>query len=264
MALKAVVEKIEDLPEAIRGEYRPGTADEGTEGKFVLSVEAVGGFSLENVEGLKSALGKERSTREKLERDVVRYKDLDPEKARAALAKLEEFEKIDPTKEADKIANQKFEAAKAQLLERHTGEIQQREERIGHLTKTVEGLLIDQVATAAIAEAKGSVELLLPHVRAHTRVKEVDGGFMVEVVDKDGNARIADAKGSPMDIKGLVAEMRQSDTFGRAFEGTGNSGTGKMPGSGAGTRPAAKGNLGGSRDERVAAIAAKFPELARG
>lgn len=78
------------------------------------------------------------------------------------------------------------------------------------------------------------MDLLLPHVRTHTRVKEVDGKFYVEVIDKDGNARIADGKGTPMTIQGLVAEMRGSDTFGRAFEGSGNSGSGKQPGHGGG------------------------------
>lgn len=230
MALKAIVDALDGVPEAARGFYKQA---EG--GKFVLDVEPVDGFALEDVNGLKTMLGKERSTRERLERDVVKFKDIDPDKAREALAKLEELTAIDPAKEADKIASTKFEAAKAQLLQKHEGEITTRDQRIGHLTKTVEGLLIDAAATAALAEAKGSVDLLLPHVRASTRVKEVDGGrFVVEVVDKEGNARIADAKGTLMGIKELVAEMRQSDTFGRAFEGSGHSGSGKQPGSGAG------------------------------
>lgn len=255
MALKAVVDTLDDAPETLREHYRAGTANEGTEGKFVLAVEAVGGFALEDVSGLKSALGKERTTREKLERDVVKFKDLDPEKAREALAKLEELGSLDPAKEADKIANTKFEAAKAQLLEKHTGEIIAREERIGFLSKAVENLLIDAAATAALAEAKGSVQLLLPHVKAHARVKEVDGKFTVEVVDAAGNGRIADAKGAPMGIKDLVAEMRESDAFARAFEGEGHSGTGKTPDAPAGS--VKKGDMGGTREERIAAIAAK-------
>ena len=227
--LKAIVETVDGLPDAVKDYYK-----QGEDGKFVLAVEPVNGYALENVEGLKSALGKERTTREKLERDVVKFKDIDPDKAREALAKLDELATIDPKKEADKIANTKFEAAKAQLLEKHGGEIATRDERITHLTKTVESLMIDQVATAALAEAKGSVELLLPHVRAHTRVKEADGKFGVEVIDKDGNARIANAKGEPMTIKDLIAEMKQSDVFGRAFEASGHSGTGKVPSNGTG------------------------------
>lgn len=258
MSLKALLDKVEDAPEAVRGFYEK---NEET-GKFHLKVDPVDGFALEDVNGLKTALGKERSTRERLERDIVKFKDIDPEKARSALEELEELKKLDPNKEADKIATSKVEAAKAQLLEKHTSEIKERDERNAVLQREVERLLIDAAATSALAEAKGSVELLLPHVRAHTRVKEVEGGkFTVEVVDKDGNAKIADAKGTPMDIKGLVAEMRQSDAFGRAFEGSGQSGSGSNGSGSGGGGGGQKGNFGGSREERAAAIRAKFPDL---
>jgi hypothetical protein len=255
MALKAILASLDGIDDATKALYVE------KDGKFVLDVEPVDGFSLEDVSGLKTALGKERTTREKLEKDVIKFKDLDPDKARAALTELDELKKIDPASEADKIANTKFEAAKAQLLQKHEGEMGEIKTRNGFLEGQIGALLIDNAATLALAEAKGSVDLLLPHVRAHTRVKEVDGKFVVEVVDKDGNAKIADSKGTPMDIKGLVAEMRQSDTFGRAFEASGNSGTGKTPGNGGGGGGTQKGNFGGSRDERAAAIAAKFPDL---
>lgn len=228
--LKAIVDGLDSVPEALRGYYE----EDADLGKFRLKVEPVEGFALEDVSGLKSALGKERTTREKLERDFAKFKDIDPEKAREALAKVEEYRTIDPKKDADRIANEKFEAAKGQLLEKHLEEIATRDKRIEHLAATVSELMIDQVATAALAEAKGSVDLLLPHVKARTRVKEVDGKFVVEVIDKDGNVRIADAKGTPMDIKGLVAEMRQSEAFGRAFEGSGQSGSGMQPNNGGG------------------------------
>ncbi|ODT09445.1 MAG: hypothetical protein ABS35_42970 [Kaistia sp. SCN 65-12] len=255
MALKALLASLDGIDDATKALYVE------KDGKFILDVETVEGFALEDVSGLKTALGKERTARENAERLTAAFKDIDPAKAKEALAKVEEWGNLDPSKEADKIANSKFEAAKTQLLEKHTGELTSRDERIGHLTKTVEGLLIDAAATSALAEAKGSVELLLPHVRAHTRVKEVDGKFQVEVIDKDGNAKIADSKGTPMDIKGLVAEMRQSEAFGRAFEASGNSGTGKQPGNGGGFGGGKKGDFGGTREERAAAIAAKFPDL---
>lgn len=255
MALKAIIDALDGLPDGVKEHY---TARD--DGKFALTVDPVDGFALEDVSGLKTALGKERTQREKLEKDVIKFKDLDPDKARAALTELDELKKIDPASEADKIANTKFEAAKTQLLAKHQSEMGSLSERNTFLESQIGALLIDSAATAALAEAKGSVELLLPHVRAHTRVKETDGKFTVEVIDKDGNAKIADAKGTAMDIKGLVAEMRQSDTFGRAFEASGNSGSGKQPGNGGGGGQQ-KGSFGGTREEREAAIAAKYPGL---
>lgn len=256
MALKAIIDKLEDAPDSLREHYRAGTADEGADGKFVLGVEAVGGFALEDVSGLKSTLGKELTLRKKLEKDVKAFEGLDADKAREAITKLEEFGNIDPAKEADKLANIKFEAAKVQLLDKHQAELKAVNDRVGALTGAVDGLTRKSQATLAIAEAKGAVELLLPHVLAHTRVKETDTGeFVVEVVDKDGNARIGDGKGTPMDIKGLVAEMRASETFSRAFDGDGHSGSGKEHDKGGGKE---KGDLGGTRAERAAHFASKF------
>lgn len=251
MAIKAILEKLDDAPEALREHYTE------KDGKFVLKVEPVGGYALEDVTGLKSALGAERTQREKLERDVVRFKDLDPDKARDALAKLEEFQSIDPAKEADKIANTKFEAAKTQLLEKHNADLGARDDRIGYLAKTVDVLVREQRATAEIAEAKGSIDLLMPIVLAQTRTVEKDGRFITEVIDAAGNVRIGDSNGNPMTMKELVAELRASDKFGRAFEGDGHSGSGKEHDSGQGG-PVTLANMGGSPDERRAAIAKRF------
>ena len=251
MALKAVIDSADAIPQ--------GMADYYTEkdGKFVLAVEPVGGYALEDITGLKNALGTERTRAETLERTVAKFKDLDPDKARTALAELEELKKLDPTAEADKIANAKFEAAKAQLLEKHGDEINTRDERVNALLGSVDRLVRQSAAVKAIADARGSVDLLLPHVLGHTRVVEKDGDFVVEVVDRAGNVRIGNSKGDPMDLAGLLAEMRASEVFGRAFDGDGQSGSGKQHDSGA---PGASqpGNWGGNPEERRAAIAKKF------
>lgn len=254
MALKAILDSIDQAPEAFRSEYTE------KDGKFLLSVEAVGGYALEDVSGLKSALGKERTTREGLEKQVVKFKDLDPDKALAALTELEELKKLDPASEADKIANTKFEAAKSQLLDKHQGEIKGLSDRNGFLSGTIDGLVREQRATAAIANAKGSVDLLLPHVLKNTRTVEKDGKFAVEVIDAAGNIRIADGQGNAMTIDDLVAEMRKTETYARAFDGDGHTGSGKQHEHGGGTS-ATKGNFGGTREERTAAIAARFPSL---
>lgn len=249
MALKAVLTSIDEAPEAIRGEYTE------RDGKFILNVEAVDGYALEDVTGLKTALGKERTRAERLEKDVVKFKDLDPERARSALLELEELKKIDPASEADKIANTKFEAAKSQLLEKHSGELVSRDDRIGFLSGTVDELVRKQRATAVIAGAKGSVDLLLPHVLANTRTVERDGKFTVDVIDASGNVRIGDAKGNPMTLENLIAEMRQSSVYAPAFEGDGQTGGGKQHEQ---HRASGVGNFGGTAAERRQAIGAKF------
>jgi len=62
---------------------------------------------------------------------------------------------------------------------------------------------------------------------------KVDAEFNVQVVDDKGDPRV-NGKGEPLTIADLVAEMRGSEVFGRAFEVSGQSGSGKQPGNGAG------------------------------
>lgn len=85
MAKKYQYDRLEDVPEADRGDYIE------RDGKFILDIE--GG---EDVSGLKSALQKEREARKAVESNlraqVEKYKDLDPDKARMALERLQEME----------------------------------------------------------------------------------------------------------------------------------------------------------------------------
>ena len=258
MTLRAIVENTDGMDEALAKFYEP------VEGVgFRLRVEPAGTWALEDVGGLKSALEKERGRADKLDRAAKKFADIDPDKAREALAKYEELAAIDPAKEADRMAHEKFEAAKKQLHEHSQAELAKRDDRIGQLTSVLQETLIDREATAALAEAKGSVDLLLPHVQRYTRVREADNGrFAVEIVDGEGNSRIKDSSGAPMSIRDLVAEMRNSEMFGRAFEASGQTGTGRVsPNGSAGGAGVAKGSWTGSKDDRAAAIASRFPDL---
>jgi hypothetical protein len=226
MPLKAVVDDVTSLPETQRSLYVE------RDGKHFLDVEGVDGYSLEDVSGLKTTFGKEMAKRKQFETELKRFKDIDPDKAREALATLESLGDLDQIKDVDKVVAERFKIRERQLREQYDPQLADRDGKINRLTKNIEGLLIDAAASQALAEAKGSVELLLPHVQRNTRVRETEnGGHVVEVIDKDGNARIANSKGDLMTIKDLVQEMRKSEAFGRAFDGSGQSGGGTQPGS---------------------------------
>lgn len=240
MAIKAVLETLDGVDEGVKPFYAQ------RDGKFVLDVEAADGFELANVGTLQSALSSERSIRGSVEKELKKFgsnwdekekkwvHSIDPVKAKQAIEKYDQFMSFDPNKEADKVVEAKVNAAKEGLIAQYTGEIAARDERNALLTSTVEDLLVTQTARADVIAAKGSPELLLPHIAKMTRVSEKDGKFFVEVIDKDGNVRIGDTKGNPMTIAQLVEEMRGSDIYGRAFEGDGTTGTGKQPTSGGG------------------------------
>jgi len=92
--------------------------------------------------------------------------------------------------------------------------------------------LISDAASRALAEHKGSMDLLLPHVEKACRVvRNPDtGDYAVTVLDDQGDSRF-DSAGALMGVTGLVAEMKTQEKFERAFDSETKAGTGAKPGS---------------------------------
>lgn len=104
-----------------------------------------------------------------------------------------------------------------------------KDEEIGRMRKSLEDHLLGEAAASALSKAKGSVELLMPHIKAHTRVVEEGGKYIAVVVDEAGDARVG--RNGFMTIDELVGEMKGSATYARAFESEAPAGTGSQPGS---------------------------------
>lgn len=216
MALAFTVDSIDTIPEAQRGLYKQVGE------KFTLDVEGY-----EDPVGLKSALAKERDAAKTATKQAQAWQALgkSPEEVQALFEAQAQAErdKLQKGGEWDKL--------RAQMTEQQKAELAKKDERIGTLTKSLERRLVDADAVAAIAAAKGSSALLLPHVRASVKVIEDNGDFKVQVIDAAGNPRV-NGKGEFLTITDLVSEMRQSEIFGRAFEATGTAGSGAASSSG--------------------------------
>lgn len=261
MALAALIAAASHsaLAEAIRGEYRQPTdaelsANPSLKDHMILDVTPTSGFGLDNVEQLKSVLGQEKSRADKAEQTAAKFKDL-PADAATKLTRLAELEKLDPNAEADKIANTKFEAAKSQLLQQFEQEKQPLVERSEKLFSELDKAKRVQAATAAIVEAGGNPDVLLPHVLGSTKFVEKDGEFTVQVVDEKGNTRIGDSSGGAMTLNQLVSEFKTKDAFAPLFAASGKSGGGAKPGSGGGTPASGKKKSEMDLNERAAFIA---------
>jgi hypothetical protein len=218
MALKLTLDTLDGVDEGQKTFYVE------RDGKFHLDVDGI-----EDTAGLKSALDKERARARDFEKKYGQLKDVDPEEYTKLKKEAEERAALDAEKKGQ------FDTLKNQLVEKHTKEISLKDGEISAMTKALENYLVDANATAAIAEAKGVPALLLPHVKASVRVVKDGDEYVVQVVDKAGNPRISDSKGTPMTIPDLVAEMKKSDVFGRAFEGSGASGGGSQRSAGGGS-----------------------------
>ena len=81
--LKAVVPSLDDVAESLKGFYKDREA-----GGFMLQVDPVGGFSLEDIGGLKNTLSETREKLKKARDRLDAFGDLDPSKARDALTKV--------------------------------------------------------------------------------------------------------------------------------------------------------------------------------
>lgn len=213
--LKLAVDKIDDIEEPLRALY------EEKDGKFRLKVDG-----LENEYVPREVLKKAN------DESAARRKELEPFKK---LGKTEEEirQLIEAAEKAEEIKAKRagdFEKLRESMTAEHAKQLKAKEDALAKKDKAIERYLIDAQATAALAAAKGSADLLLPHVQRATKVfEEENGDYVVKVIDAKGEPRF-NGKGEPMSIADLVSEMRQSESFGRAFEGSGQTGSGMRPG----------------------------------
>jgi len=221
MALLAILDSLDGLADPIKAEYVE------KDGKFHLNVTAVGGVALEDVTGLKTALGKERNAAQQAATKLKQFEGLDPAVARDAIAKVAEFAAMDIPKQIE----ERVKAREQDLIAKHTQAVNAVQDTLKKTTSQLQDNLVTSVASKAIADAKGSVGLLLPHVTKHTRMRLTDAGtYIAEVVDSVGNPRVGDAQGNPMTIPQLVEEMRGNTEYSRAFESAGATGSGASGG----------------------------------
>lgn len=93
------------------------------------------------------------------------------------------------------------------------------------MSKSLENYLVTTAAVQALAAAKGSAELLLPHIQARTKVIKQGDEYVVRVLDEAGDPR-GNGAGGFMTVQDLVKELKGHPSFGRAFESEAPTGSG--------------------------------------
>lgn len=116
--------------------------------------------------------------------------------------------------------DKQVEKLRAQMAE----EIAKREKDAKAWQGRFESALLERELAEAIGAENGIPDLLLPMLRAQVRVVQDGDTFRAQVVDSDGNERLAGAK--PMTTRQLVAGLKADDKFGGAFKSSGASGSG--------------------------------------
>ncbi|VVP63077.1 hypothetical protein PS907_00124 [Pseudomonas fluorescens] len=231
--LKFQLDTLEGVDEAVRALYTE------KDGKFVLGIEGLP--QQEDVTGLKAKVD-----------ELLGEKKLAEKKAREAeeLARTEREEaarKSGNVEELEKSWSEKYNRREAEL----NGMLEQ--ER-GTLSGQIRDLTVGRTATdiASALAIPGSAKALLPHIERRLSVEQRDGKPVVVVLDQQG-------KLSAATLDELKAEFANDTAFAPLIAGSKASGGGAAGAGGGGG--AAKGKIGGTKEERQAAIASRFPDL---
>jgi hypothetical protein len=231
--LKFQLDTLEGVDEAVRALYTE------KDGKFVLGIEGLP--QQEDVTGLKAKVDEllgEKKLAEKKAREAEERARTEREEAARKSGNVEELEKS---------WSEKYNRREAEL----NGMLEQ--ER-GTLSTQIRDLTVGRTATdiASALAIPGSAKALLPHIERRLSVEQRDGKPVVVVLDQQG-------KLSAATLDELKAEFANDTAFAPLIAGSKASGGGAAGAGGGGG--AAKGKIGGTKEERTAAIASRFPDL---
>ncbi len=231
--LKFQLDSLDGVDESVRSLYTE------KDGKFVLGIEGLP--QPEDVSGLKSKVEEllgEKKAAEKARKDAEDQARLEREEAARKSGNVEELEKS---------WSEKYNRREAEL----NGTLEQ--ER-ATLSTQIRDLTVGRTATdiASALAIPGSAKALLPHIERRLSVEQRDGKPVVVVLDQQG-------KLSAATLDELKAEFANDTAFAPLIAGSKASGGGAAGAGGGGGAP--KGNIGGTKTERTAAIASKYPDL---
>ncbi|BBP71128.1 hypothetical protein PHLH6_31320 [Pseudomonas sp. Seg1] len=233
MTLKFQLDSLDGVDESVQSMYVE------KDGKFVLNIEGLP--QPEDVSGLKNQLStllNEAKEAKRLKREAEEQAQRDREEAARKSGNVEELEQS----WSEKYNRREAELTGALESERNTLQGQIRDLTVGRTATEI-------ATTLAIP---GSAKALLPHIERRLSVEQRDGKPTVVVLDAAG-------KLSAATLDELKAEFTNDPAFGPLIAGSKASGGG-AGGAGKGGG-AAKGNIGGTKEERQAAIASRFPDL---
>ncbi|VVO68320.1 hypothetical protein PS865_01185 [Pseudomonas fluorescens] len=231
--LKFQLDTLEGVDEAVRALYTE------KDGKFVLGIEGLP--QQEDVSGLKAKVDEllgEKKLAEKKAREAEEAARLEREEAARKSGNVEELERS---------WSEKYNRRDAEL----NGMLEQERQT---LSGQIRDLTVGRTATdiASALAVQGSAKALLPHIERRLSVEQRDGKPVVVVLDAQG-------KLSAATLDELKAEIANDAAFAPLIAGSKASGGGAGGAGGGGGAP--KGKIGGTKEERTAAIASRFPDL---
>lgn len=223
-----VVEAIETVPEPFRALY--AKAEEGDNaGKYMVRddvrpvADAILGLNKAN-----KAIRAEMKSKTGVDLTPLREYGNTVEEIQANVK--QKLDELEAQAAGSKEAKLNLDKVRNDLAKAHAIEIQSHEQRNKALQSQLYSILVENKATAAIAEAKGDPDLLMPFITPQVKVVEEDGKITTYVIDSQGDRRYSGVTGQPMTVKELVVEMKGNAKYARLFDSDQKGGGGTPPG----------------------------------
>jgi hypothetical protein len=219
MALQLVVDSIDTIPEALRGEYV------AKDGKFHLSVDGI-----EDTTGLKNALAAERKRAGDLEKQTKAWAKLGktPDEIAEMTAAAEKAAE-DALKKAgnhEEILNKKLAALAKERDERETKLTGERDAALSSERQAIVETRVNSALVKAKATTEG-LDLLTDRLGKRLAFEVVDGKRSISILAADGTPMIGSGKDGLATMDDLVKEAVKQ--YPSLFEGSGAGGSGKDP-----------------------------------
>lgn len=211
MALKAKVESLDDVREEHQDLYTE------SDGQFVLDVQPVDGYALEEVDGMKKVLEEVKAERSEL-RDKVSQMDKELKSKSQSVSELKATQ--------DEKAKEKIEELKKEMSELHQQEISEWQKKHDDLqskyrkTRVHDELVRELGKAGPNGATKNGIDVLPRILSDKIELNENGDPY---VVNEDGHARTGSG-GKDMSISELVEET--VDQYPEFFNPNGSSGGG--------------------------------------
>lgn len=214
MALKAVLQNLDGVPEGLRGEYKE------QDGKFYLDIEGIDDHH--GVGALKRAKDYEKENARKAREDFTRINS----ELETARNELEDLRK-------NGIPKGDVERLEQSYKDKYSSKEKELNDKISALTSSLEKHLLDSQAVKLATELAAKpeyVELLLPHIRNRMKLESGEGDEqVVRILDKDGKPsalNLDDLKKELLGHKAFAAILTGSKAAGGGANGGGGNGGG--------------------------------------
>ena len=157
--------------------------------------------------------------------DIDKYKELEAFHAKAVKEqeqhKREEAEREGNWEALEKQLNTDHLTEIEKVQQKYNAELLSSNEKAENYMKSLESMqstlhsnVADSAITRELAEAKGNINILRPHIMPHVKVIEENGEFLPRVLDAKGEIRMSPSDDSThMTIKELVLEIRENPDF---------------------------------------------------